>query len=193
MKPIITKKYLGLFIQNSTQRVLEVFYHYPELEFSLSDIAKKAEVAKPHVGGLLAKLAQLGFITITKLSKIWRIKANQQSGNFIKSKIVYNLNFIYQSGLVEFLNKHFGNPKAIILFGSFRQGEDFSTSDIDIAIEIDEIEEYKTIDLRILSIFEREIGRKIQIHLFNRKNVDNHVFNNIANGIVLAGFLEVKS
>ena len=94
---------------------------------------------------------------------------------------------------MEFLIEHFGNPKAIVLFGSFRRGEDFSTSDIDIAIETDETEEYKTVGLRILSNFEKEIGRKIQLHLFNQKNVDAHVFNNIANGIVLSGFLEVKS
>src|SRR3990167_5337142 len=193
MKPKVTKKYLGLLVQNSMQRVLEVLFRYPEQEFSLSDIAKEAEVAKPHIGAILANLEQLGFITIVKLSKIWRIKANQQSGNFLKSKIVYNLNFIYQCGLVEFLIEHFNSPKAIILFGSFRRGEDFSTSDIDIAIETDETEEYKTMGLRILTNFEQEIDRKIQIHLFNQKNVDNYVFNNIANGIVLSGFLEVKS
>ena len=191
MKPNVTKRYLELFIQNSLQRVLEVLFQYPEKEFSLSDLAKEARVAKPHIGKILSKLERLGFITITKLAKIWRIKANQQSGNFIKSKIVYNLNFICQSGLVEFLIDHFGNPKAIVLFGSFRQGEDFSTSDIDIAIENEETE-YKTRRLRILSDYEKAIGRTIQIHIFNRRYIDTHVFNNIANGIVLSGFLEVK-
>jgi predicted nucleotidyltransferase len=192
MKPKVTKKYLELTIQNSTQRVLEVLFQYPEKEFSLSDIAKEARVAKPHIGAILANLEQIGFITITKLSKIWRIKANQQNTNFVKSKIIYNLNFIYQSGLVKFLEDHFHNPKAIILFGSFRKGEDFSTSDIDIAIETDEMKEYETLGLRELSDFEKEIRKRIQIHLFNKKNVDIHVFNNIANGIVISGFLEVK-
>ncbi len=192
MKPKVTKKYLGLLSQSSRQKVLGVLFRFPEKEFSLSDLAKEAGVAKPHIGLILRELEQLGFITITKLTKIWRIKANQESWNFVKSKIIYNLNFIYQSGLVEFLTEHFGNPKAIILFGSFRKGEDFSTSDIDIALETEETEEYKTIGLRILTEFEREIGRKIQIHLFNRKKIDTHVFNNIANGVVLAGFLEVK-
>ena len=149
MKPNVTKRYLELFIQNSLQRVLEVLFQYPEKEFSLSDLAKEARVAKPHIGKILSELKRLDLITITKLAKIWRIKANQQSGNFIKSKIVYNLNFICQSGLVEFLTDYFGNPKAIILFGSFRQGEDFSTSDIDIAIENEETE-YKTRRLRII-------------------------------------------
>lgn len=192
MKPIVTKKYLKLLIETSRQRVLEVFYRYPDKEFSLSELAKEAGVAKAHIGKILDELHKIDFIEITKLSKIWRIKANQKNWHFMKNKIIYNLNFVYQSGLVEFLNEHFNNPKAIILFGSFRKGEDISTSDIDIAIEIDEIEEYQTFRLEELVEFENLVKRKIQIHLFNRKNVDINVFNNIANGIVLLGFLEVK-
>lgn len=109
-----------------------------------------------------------------------------------KCNIIYNLNFAYQSGLVEFLNERFNNPKSIILFGSFRKGEDISTSDIDIAIDTEEAEEYETVTTKELIEFEKIINRKIQMHLFNRKNIDINVFNNIANGIVLLGFLEVK-
>jgi len=192
MKPKVTKKYQELITESSTQRVLEILLWYPEKEFSLSDLAKEAGVAKPHIGKILKEMEQLDLITITKLTKIWRIKANQQNWHFLRSKIIYNLNFVYQSGLVEHLNDYFNNPKAIILFGSFRWGEDLSTSDIDIAIETEETKEYQTIGLRELVGFEKMIKRRIQLHLFNRKNVDLHVFNNILNGIVLAGFLEVK-
>jgi predicted nucleotidyltransferase len=90
------------------------------------------------------------------------------------------------------LVSHFKNPKAIVLFGSFRKGEDLSNSDIDIAIESDEVKEYQTIGLRELSEFEQFFRKKIQIHLFNRESADIGVFNNIANGILLWGFLEVK-
>ena len=192
MKPIVTKKLLSFYIETARQRVWGIFLKYPEKEFSLSDIAKEAGVAKAHMGKILDEFYSLGLINITKLSKIWRIKANQQSPEFIKSKIIHNLNFVYQSGLVEFLNEKFNNPKAMILFGSFRKGDDISTSDIDIAIETDEVEEYKTVTTKELIEFEKSINRKIQIHIFNRKNVDINVFNNIANGIVLQGFLEVK-
>ena len=192
MKPIVTKKYLALLIQSPTQKVLNILFHNPEKEFSLSDIAKEARVAKPHIGKILHELEILDFITITKLPKIWRIRADQQNSSFIKNKIIYNLHFLYQSGVIEFLNEYFNNPKSIILFGSFRRGEDFSTSDIDIAIETEEVTEYKSEKISELKVFENSIGRNIQIHVFNRKNVDIHVFNNIANGIVLSGFLEVR-
>jgi len=190
-KPSVQKRYLKLFDENAKRKVIEVLFKYPEKEFSLSDLAREAGIAKANIGGILTEFQEAGLIKIEKLSKIWRIKANQANILFIRSKMVYNLGFIYKSGLVEFLLDYFKNPKAIILFGSFRKGEDISNSDIDIAIESDE-PEFKVIGLRELSEFEKDIGRKIQLHLFNRDNVDINLFNNIANGIVLWGFLEVK-
>ena len=165
---------------------------YPDKEFSLSDLAKLAGIAKANIGGVLDKLQKYDYITIEKLSKIWRIRANQTSTNFIGLKIADNISRIYGSGLIEFLNDHYHNPKTIILFGSYRRGEDISSSDIDIAIESDDAKDYQTHMLKE-NEFEKLLGRRIQIHLFNRKKVDINVFNNIVNGIVLSGFLEVIS
>jgi predicted nucleotidyltransferase len=190
-KLIVPKKYLKLYEETAKQKVLQVLFRFPEKEFSMSDLAREAGVAKANIGKMLDEFGRLGLIDIVKLSKIWRIKSNQGSWQFIRGKIVYNLEFIYNSGLVEFLNEHFNNPKAIVLFGSFRKGEDISGSDIDIAIESDDFKGYDIVSLKELAPFEEEIGRKIQLHLFNRKEVDINVFNNIANGIVLLGFLVV--
>jgi len=192
MKPFVHKKYLKLYEETARNKIIEILFKYPEKEFSLSDLAKEAGVAKANIGGILTDFQEAGLISIEKLAKIWRIKANQTNWLFIRSKIVYNLNFVYKSGLVEFLVDHFKNPKSIVLFGSFRKGEDLSNSDIDIAIESDEINEYEVIGLRELSEFESMIERRIQLHLFSRQSVDINVFNNIANGILLWGFLEVK-
>jgi len=192
VKPIVHKKYLKLYEETAKNKVAEVLFRYPEKEFSLSDLAKDAEVAKANIGNILEEFQEVGLINIEKLSKIWRIKANQSNWLYVRNKIVYNLDLIYRSGIVEFLIDYFKNPKAIVLFGSFRNGEDLSTSDVDIAIESDEVKEYQIKELRELVEFENIIKRKIQIHLFNREKVDINVFNNIANGIVLWGFLEVK-
>ncbi len=193
-KPIVHKKYLMLYEETARNRILEMLFRFPDKEFSLSELAKEAGVAKANIGKILDEFLEIGLIEITKLTKIWRIKANQTNWHFIRSKIVYNLNSIYRSGIVEFLSEAFNNPKSIILFGSFRKGEDISGSDIDIAIESDDFAEYEIIRLvnSELVEFEKEIERTIRIHKFNRKNVDINVFNNIANGIVLLGFLEVK-
>ncbi len=192
IKPIVHKKYLNFFEETAKNKIIEVLFRYPEKEFSLSDLAREAGVAKANIGGILEEFQEARLISIEKLSKIWRIRANQTNWFYIRSKIVHNLNFVYRSGLVEFLIDFFKNPKAIVLFGSFRKGEDLSNSDVDIAIESDEVKEYQITGLRELSEFEKIIGKRIQIHLFNRENVDISVFNNIANGILLWGFLEVK-
>jgi len=167
-------------------------FKHPDKEFSLSDLAKEAKVKKSNIGLILNEFYKAGFVEITKLTKIWRIQANQKNWLFIRSKIAYNLNVVYASGLVDFLIDYFKNPKAVVLFGSFRKGEDITNSDIDIAVESDEVETYETVSLRELAELEKIIGRKVQIHLFNRKGIDINVFNNVANGIVLWGFLEVK-
>ncbi|MEK6892650.1 MAG: nucleotidyltransferase domain-containing protein [Nanoarchaeota archaeon] len=192
MKPAVPNKYLKLYEETAKNKIMGIMFKYPEKEFSLSDLAKEAGVAKANIGDILGEFQEAGLINIEKLSKIWRIKANHANWLFVKSKIVYNLNFVYKSGLVEFLTDYFKNPKAIVLFGSFRKGEDLSNSDIDIAIESGEAKDYQVNGLRELTEFEKSIGRKIQIHLFNRENIDINVFNNIANGILLWGFLEVK-
>ncbi len=192
IKPIVHKKYLKLYGETAKSKILEVLFRSPEKDFSLSDLARKAGVAKANIGRILDDFREAELITIEKLSKIWRIRSNHTNWLYIRSKIIYNLKFVYKSGLVEFLVDFYKNPKAIVLFGSFRKGEDLSNSDIDIAVESDDTKDYRIIGLRELTEFEQIIGRKIQIHLFNRGDIDLGVFNNIANGILLWGFLEVK-
>ncbi|MEK9184779.1 MAG: hypothetical protein AAB866_01265, partial [Patescibacteria group bacterium] len=130
IKPVVHKKYLKLYEETAKNKIIEVLFRYPEKEFSLSDLAKEAGVSKANIGGILDEFQEAELIHIEKLSKIWRIKANQTNWLYIRSKIVYNLNFVYRSGLVEFLIDFFKNPKAIVLFASFRKGEDLSNSDI---------------------------------------------------------------
>jgi len=197
-KPIVLKQNQLYYWFNIGGKLMYVLFTYPEKEFSLSELANEAKVSKGNAGPILDKLYAEGMIQIVKLHNIWRIKANQTNWNFIKGKILYNLSVIYQSGIAEFLNELFRNPKAIVLFGSFRKGDDISDSDIDIAIETAEEKEFRSIPLKELGHkkrvdeIEKILARKIQIHLFNRKNVDLNIFNNISNGIVLSGFLEVK-
>lgn len=187
MKPIVLKINRKFYEETARNRILKILFLYPEESFSLSELAKEAGVSKANIGEILKDLYRIEMIKIEKLSKIWRIKANQTSWVYIRNKIIFNLSLVYEIGIIKYLIDHYKNPKAIILFGGFRKGEDLSTSDIDIAIESDDVNDYKIIELN-----EKIIDRKIQLHLFNRKNINIETFNNIANGIVLWGFLEVK-
>ena len=192
MKPIVQKSYRDLFASDSKQRVVEVFLRFPSTEFSLSDLATESGVGKAQMGKIISELVKKDILTVQKLSSIWRIRANSEGEPFKRLKITYNLNFLFQSGIIEFLTNHYQNPKAIVVFGSFRRGEDQTGSDIDIAIEASGKGELITTRLKDLLPFEESIQRTIQLHIFTRTTINPHVFNNIANGIVLKGFLEVK-
>jgi len=203
MKPISKKTRRSLDKETALARVLRVFYIYPDKEFSLSELAKESKVAKANIGAILKNLSSFGIIKINYLTNIWRIQANTESWEFKKRKIGNNLYTIYDSSIIEFLINLFKNPRAIVLIGSYRKGEDITDSDIDIAIESQEIKETTSLGLyefvrskeekKLIEEFERIIRRKIQIHLFNKDTVDSNLFKNIANGIVLWGFLEVKA
>ncbi len=185
--------------EGAADSVLNVFLWFPELEFTLTEVAKYAQVSKSTAHRITYDLSKRGLVTIEDKKIILRIKANRTDFRFINEKILHNLKDIYESRLVDFLIEKFKNPKAIILFGSFRKGEDISTSDIDIAIETSEDIDIETFDItdqftewahKDWKLFFKL--RKIQILKFNRGRIDINLFNNVANGFVLYGFLEVK-
>jgi len=191
-KPNVLKKEQEPTRETAERKAMLVLFKYPDKEFSLSDLAKEAGVAKGNIGAYIKILEDAGLIRIERLSKIWRIRAARENEHFKRMKTAVNLTKILNSNIVEAVNSRFHNPKAIVLFGSYRKGEDVTSSDIDIAVECDESKEYPTTELSELAGLEKQLARRIQIHRFNRKSVDINLFNNIANGIVLSGFLEVK-
>ena len=78
-----------------------------------------------------------------------------------------------------------------MLFGSYRKGEDGDGSDIDIAVEVPEGAKTGIFHFEELAAFEKAMERKVTVHAFGRKDIDENLFVSIANGIVLYGFLEV--
>ncbi|MBI3037286.1 helix-turn-helix domain-containing protein [Candidatus Woesearchaeota archaeon] len=193
MKRTIVPKKEHFADETATERLLRVFYWFPEVEFSLSELARQAVVSKSTASRLLNWLKKRGAVKVIDRGVILRIQANTESLDFLRMKTAHNLKLIYASGLVEFLNDALRQAKTIVLIGSFRRGEDISTSDIDIAVETVHDIETKIVRPEGLERYERYFGgKKIEIHLFNRSSVDINFFNNVANGIVLSGFLEVK-
>jgi predicted nucleotidyltransferase len=178
--------------RSNSQSILNVIFTFPDTEFSLTEIAQHASIAKSAASRLLPRLAEFNIITVRDLGIVHRIKANTEHFDYVKRKIAWNLAVIYDSTLIEYLMEQFHHPKAIVLFGSFRRGEDREGSDIDIAIETAEERLMETHKLQGLEQLEQDFGRRIQIHTFHRKHIDDNVFANIANGIVLSGYLEVR-
>ncbi len=195
MKELYSPKIEQLFKKRtSEQKIAEVLYKNSYAEFTLSEISKLSRVSKSQSSYIIREMEEWGFIVLKKLGeKSWRIRANNEGFGFRKRKIAYNINLIFSTNLIEYLSEKFGNPKSITLFGSFRQGEDGKDSDIDIAIEVLKEKEFEIIELKELAPLEKFFGKKIRIHLFNRKIIKRDLFSNILNGIVLHGFLEVEN
>ena len=192
MKPINRMRGFNPWKESARGRLFEVFFEHPDEIFSLSEVSKLGNIAKPDVGALLKEFGSTNIIHLDTTGKTWRVSANRESIPFRNAKKVYALYIIYLSGIVDYIEKMFKHPRTIILFGSFQKGDDTTDSDIDIAIETNENQPYQTKMLNIPKEIYFVLQRKVQIHIFHRKNIDIHVFNNISNGTILSGFLEVK-
>ena len=195
MKELYGPKIEQLFKKRtSEQKIAEVLYKNPYMEFTLSEISQISGVSKSQSSSIIREIGKENFIVLKELGKkSWRIRANNESFDFRKRKIAYNINLIFSTNLIEYLGEKFENPKSITLFGSFRLGEDGKESDIDIAVEIAQKKGLEIIELKELAPLEKFFGRKIRIHVFNRKMAEKNLFSNILNGIVLSGFLEAEN
>lgn len=176
-------------MRDNYQKVLDVFFENSIDRFYVREIARKTKLNPNTVLNITNRLILEGLIFKEKKKHVVEFFANNDE-KFRQLKIVKNLEGIYRSGLVEFLNKYFKHPLGIILFGSYRKGEDIFSSDIDIAVYSNEFKEYEIKEIEGLERFEKELGKEIQVHLFNKK-INKNLFNNVLNGIVLSGFLEV--
>ena len=173
--------------KSSMVRVLEFFFINPSKEHSLKNISKKVKLAHTSVKNNLNKLVKLRLIleSIEKRGKrkFPVYKANRDYKFFRNYKIIHNLSSVLESGLIGFIEEKL-MPKSIILFGSYRKGEDTENSDIDLFIECKE-------EKLNLKIFEKKMGKRIQLHFKENFNLyPKELRNNITNGIVLDGFLE---
>ncbi len=168
------------------------FFKYPTTEFTLTEVAQFTGLSKATVYKILKILNNAAFVTIVDLDVVWRIIANSQNWAYKREKIAYNLSLIIRSDIIQFLVEKFNNPKCIVLFGSYRRGEDGKGSDIDIAIEVSDDIETKQLSFEEFKPIEDDLGRRIVVLAFNRKNIDDNLFVNLANGVVLYGLLEVS-
>jgi len=170
-------------------KVLHYFFAYPYEATTLNKLVKKVKISKTTANKIVTKLNKEKFLNIEEFGNTWRITCNNKHKYNQRRKIPYNLQLILESNLIEEINQKFPANKAIILFGSYRKGDDTEKSDIDIAVETftkkAEIIPFKRINIG----FRR--GININIYNFSKNKVDSNLFANIANGIILDGFLEV--
>ncbi len=191
MKQIKFKK-TELELNDAYRKVMYWFFAYPTKEVSLNDLTRLVNISKTTAHTVVLRLAEEEFLKIQPLGKVWRISCNQQHPFNTARKIPYNLELIYGSGAIEEILTAIPNPKSIILFGSYRKGDDVETSDLDLAIETLDNEEVKIFNIGTMPRLGYREKVKVNLLQFSRKKIDLNLFANLVNGIVMYGFFEAR-
>ncbi|QGA80054.1 nucleotidyltransferase domain-containing protein [Candidatus Nanohalobium constans] len=164
------------------QKILRQFFQDPELEISARELSRRTDISPAWISKNIDLLSDKKFLEIKEEKASNKITTGE---NFQELKEVYNLGEIKESGIVENLDKEL-RPEAIILFGSYEQGNDRKDSDIDIAIINGREKEVN------LKEFEKDLERKIELQFIeNPKDSDKNFRNSLANGKTLKGFAEL--
>lgn len=153
---------------------------------NMNSIAKILGFSQPAVLKAIPLLRKEGLVNATqdKESSRWSIELNRDNRGVIGLKRADNLKQLYESGLVQAIYDIF--PEAtVILFGSYAHGEDTSQSDIDLAVIGSK---NKEIDPK----FDKMLERTITVNYYKSFNsIDKYLLNNILNGIILKGAVEL--
>ncbi len=154
-------------------------------KLSQREIAQSLKVSPTAVGKSLKALLQKDLVKIEKTKTINFVSFNRDEQKAVKLKRAENLKNIYVSGLSVYLGELLAGA-AVIMFGSYSRGEDTRTSDIDIAVI------GRKDRLLKLEIYEKILNRKINVNFYpSFGEIHKHLKNNILNGIVLHGSVEL--
>ena len=165
--------------------ILSLFFENQEKGFGIREISRKLKINHTSVRQYLNKLVKDEYLII-KTESLYPLYHSNINKAYLNLKLFYNLEKLRESELVEFLEKEYDYP-AIIVFGSYAQAQDRENSDLDLFI-ISSIKKEPS-----LEIYEKKLKRKISLHVFNKKEVQNfkdknsQFLNNLIKGIVLAG------
>jgi predicted nucleotidyltransferase len=160
----------------SLWKVAEIFFAEPTKTHFIQEISKKINLAPTSVKNHIQTLVKEGFIKKIKAEIFAGYKSIRENPEFIFHKKISNLIFLHSSGIIEYLKEQY--PKSIILFGSYNQGEDIETSDIDLFIES------KKFKFNIEK-FEKYLKRNI--HIIFKEEAGNNLIQSINQGVILYG------
>lgn len=173
------------------EAVQVAFFIHPDKTMTLTELKKKLPFAKKTLSEVVKRLGEEGFLYQRVVGKAWQLQVVKGHKYFTTRKISMNLRLIYETGVVDAILAKWPSARAIVLFGSYRQGADIDGSDVDIAVEVPEKTSTQVIELGRTDLHDRK-GVRFNCTVFSRQTVDQNLFVNIANGVVLAGLLEVQ-
>ena len=171
--------------KNNAYGILELFIEHPQENFSARGIARKLNISHATVLSNLKHLAALQLIR--KKNALYPMYyANAEEPRYRAYKKNHIVFQIIASGLAEHLQKQ-TLASCLVLFGSCAKGTFTEESDIDIFAEAKETKV-------IVASFEKKLHRKINLlYEPDLNGLSEELRNNIANGIVLYGFIKCQN
>ena len=176
-------------IQKIIKRSIEeYFFVNPSARLRVREIERTLHLPLPSVIRYCKELLQEGILKTVRIGKVMFYTSDRTNEAFLLEKRLFNIRTVHQSGLLEYLKESLNNP-AVVLFGSYGDGEDTEDSDIDLYLETPS---KKSLDT---AKFEKLLHRKIQLFRYEniRKIRNPHLTNNIVNGTPLHKHIEVFS
>lgn len=176
---------------NNELKLSKVLFDRPTKEFHIRLLARETGLNPNTIINITKRLEKEGILKIKKDKErnIVIIKADVENRIFRLRKRAYNLEKIYHSGVVDYLEDTLSYP-TIILFGSYAKSENHEKSDVDFFIIAGE---KKKLDL---GKYEKILGAEIQLFIHTKneferlKKTSPELLNNVLNGIILSGFVE---
>lgn len=148
---------------------------------NVREYARIQKISAPTASKILSKLHKEGLLKKENEKQYIYYHADKESQLFTDLSRIYWRLSIKRIGLISFLEDELLNP-VIILFGSLSKAEAKQDSDIDLAVFSVSKKEIP------LEKYEKKLGRKIQLMLFQKRDdVSPELLNNILNGYVIAG------
>ena len=172
-------------MKTAKQKERELIIKLHEEKKPTREIAKLLNVSPTAIAKPVKRLQEKNLAKIEKTKTINFVSFNRDEQKAIELKRAENLKNVYVFGLFDYLEEQLAGS-TIILFGSYSRGEDTNASDIDIAVigrkdKMLELEEYEKI-----------LNRKINMNFYNSwPEIHKHLKNNILNGILLHGSVEL--
>jgi len=149
-----------------------------------TDLAKALGVSAAAVVKAMPGIKNLVDVKRVGRINLLTIELNRSIQKNLYKKRVENLGQLYESGVVDYL-KESSPGSTIILFGSYSRGEDIFSSDIDIAIVNAKSKKLK------LNKYDKILGKTINISFYESFKIDKPLKENLCNGIVLSGGVEL--
>jgi len=172
-------------------KILESFIINPEKEFHVRGISKISGKSPTTISKYLKKLAKDKILISERKFNHLLFRANVEGDKYKRLKLDYNLDKLYNSGLIDYLVEEFNHPEAIVLFGSFAKAQNIERSDVDLLIISGSKKHIE------LEKYEKKLGHEIQLFVHSVKDIEfmkeknGELLNSFINGIVVNGYFEV--